>query len=108
MAAVLTDRSQVRCAHGATAKVVPVNTKVKAQQGNVLVASDVHFVSNCPFMRGTQPSPCFRIQWSGAAAKVKVNNKGVLNNQSIGKCSAADGSPQGFATIVNTQKASAK
>jgi hypothetical protein len=104
---VLTDQTDVKCIHQATAKVVSKDTKVSAQNGHVLVASDVHQVVGCPFMKGTTPSPCVTIQWSNEAQKVKVNGEGVLTNQSIGQCIAADQSKQGIAIISNSKKAKA-
>lgn len=107
MSDVLTDRSDVKCVHQAKATAIPSQTKVKAEGGLVLVSSDVHLVAGCPFMKGTQPSPCVQITWSGEATKVKISGKGVLTNSSIGQCIAADQSKQGIAVISNTKKAKA-
>jgi hypothetical protein len=107
MPAVLTDQSDVRCVHMAKASVIPSNLKVSDEGGKILVASDVHLVAGCPFMKGTVPSPCVTITWSAPAQKTKINQQAVLTNQSIGKCVAADQSTQGLAVIVNAKKSKA-
>lgn len=108
MSDVLTDQTQVRCAHAAPAIVVPSNLKVGVERGRVLVESDVHIVTGCPFMKGTVSSPCIQIQWSGPARTTKVDTRAVLTIQSVGRCVAADGSPQGLAFVSNSKKAKAQ
>ena len=105
---VLTDQTQVSCAHAAPATVVPSNLEVSAEQGRVLVESDVHMVTGCLFMIGTVSSPCIQIQWSSPARTTKVDKRAVLTNQSVGKCVAANGLPQGMALVSNSKKAKAQ
>ncbi len=104
---VLTDATQVKCPHGGTATVSSGNTKVKDENGYVLVASDVHTVAGCAFMRGQQPSPCVQVKWQAAALKVGIDNQKALTLQSVGLCYAADNSPQGPAIKVGPKKSKA-
>ena len=104
---VLTVNSQVKCPHGGTGQAVPSQKKAQVQSGLVLVESDKHVVAGCTFMRGQQPSPCLRIEWSNGAAKVSAGGTAVLTNQSQGKCYGPDNSVQGLAIISNTKKAQA-
>jgi hypothetical protein len=106
---LLTTGSTVQCPHGGQATLSTGNSKVSTTAGKVLLESDIHTVAGCAFMIGTKPSPCLRIEWTGGAAKSKVNQTGVLVESSIGLCYSPEGAPQGPATIVMAdQKASAQ
>jgi hypothetical protein len=102
---LLTSLTQVQCMHGSLAQVpAPANQKTEVVSGRVLVEGDVHMVmAPCPFMKGTQPSPCTRIEWQAGAVQVSVDGKPVLTRSSIGTCYGPDGSPQGLALIASTQ-----
>jgi|KBSSwiStaDraftv2_1062776.scaffolds.fasta_scaffold05606_13 hypothetical protein len=102
---VLTTMSQIQCMHGALAQVLaPTQTAASATEGVVLVESDTHTViTPCPFMRGSDPSPCVLIEWSAGAGRVTASGDAVLTQSSIGTCRAADGSSQGAAIIGQTQ-----
>ncbi len=106
-AEVLTDKTQVKCAHGAMAKVSSSDSKVKDENGAVLVSSDIHTVSGCTFMRGQQPSPCVQIKWQSPATKVSAGGTKVLTMNSVGIGYAADNSPQGPATKSGSKKTKA-
>jgi hypothetical protein len=105
---LLTITSTIQCPHGGQAVLTTANSKVSAERATVLLESDVHTITGCPFTVGSSPSPCVRIDWSGGATKAQVNGTAVLLKTSIGQCLNAPGGVQGVAVIVNTQmKASA-
>jgi hypothetical protein len=104
---VLTVQSQVMCPHGGNGTAIPSQIKASAESGLILVETDKHIVAGCAFMKGQQPSPCVRIEWSAGAQKVQAGGTAVLTNQSIGQCYGPDNSVQGVAVIVNTKKAHA-
>jgi hypothetical protein len=101
---LLTTLSNVRCSHGGDARVAsPVQDASSASQGRVLVESDTHLVSGCPFVRGTMPSPCLRISWQAGAPQVLGRSQAPLTNRSLGTCWSAEGVQQGVALIAGTQ-----
>lgn len=100
---VLTTSSTVLCMHGGSAILTTSNSKLMVDNAPALLETDVHSVACCAFQISGKPSPCIRIQWSGGAAKMKVNGVGVLLQSSIGMCYSPEGAPQGVANIVNTQ-----
>ena len=105
---LLTTSSTIQCPHGGQAVLTTANSRVSADHARVLLESDVHIITGCPFTVGSSPSPCVRIDWSGGASKAQVNGTSVLLKTSIGQCLNAPGGVQGVAVIVNTQmKASA-
>lgn len=105
---LLTTSSTIQCPHGGQAVLTTANGRVSADRARVLLESDVHTITGCPFTVGSSPSPCVRIDWSGGASKARVNGTAVLHKTSIGQCLNAPGGVQGVAVIVNTQmKASA-
>ncbi|OQX17039.1 MAG: hypothetical protein BWK76_10875 [Desulfobulbaceae bacterium A2] len=105
----LTTASTVLCPHGGVAQLVTANTAVSADHAAVLLESDIHSVSGCPFMVGNTSSPCVRITWSAGSARALINGTASLLTSSIGQCCNAAGVSQGVAIIGNTQmKASAQ
>ncbi len=97
------------CPHGGQATLMTTNTHASAQGGRILLESDVHLVTGCPFTVGDKYSPCVRIEWSAGSGTSSVNGTAVLVRSSIGQCLNAAGLTQGVATIVQTQpKASAQ
>lgn len=107
-ASLLTTASRVICAHGAQATLVTANTQVTAGGAPVLLESDVHLVSGCPFTVGTVYQPCVRIEWSAGAVKCSINGVAPLTRSSVGRCIGSSGAPQGVASVVQAQaKASA-
>ena len=106
---LLTTTSTIQCPHGGQAVLTTANSKVSADRATVLLESDVHTITGCPFTVASSPSPCVRIDWSGGATKAQVNGTAVLLQTSIGQCLNAAGATQGVAIVVNTQqKASAQ
>lgn len=106
---LLNRNSTIQCPHGGQALLTTANSKVSADHAAVLLESDIHTITGCPFTVGNSPSPCVRIDWSGGASMVKVNGTAVLLKTSIGQCLNGAGGLQGMAVVVNTQmKASAR
>jgi hypothetical protein len=101
---ILTTDSTIQCPHGGKASLMTSNAKTSAG-AQALLETDKHTVSGCLFtLPGPKPSPCMRIEWSAGASKVTVNGTAVLVESSVGKCLSPEGSPQGVATVVNTQQ----
>lgn len=105
---MLTTASTVQCPHGGTVSLSTGNTDVKADGSPVLLESDQHTVSGCPFQipipAGTKPQPCVSVKWSLGAMQNKVNGVGVLLQTSVGLCYSAEQIPQGPAVVANTQQ----
>jgi hypothetical protein len=99
----LTIASQIMCPHGGQAILSNSNSKVRAGGAFVLLQADIHSVAGCPFMIGTKPSPCIKIEWSAGASKTKAASGKPLLQSSIGTCYSPENAPQGVAMIVNTQ-----
>ncbi len=100
---ILTTSSTITCFHGGQAILLSANVKVAVDGAPALLESDIHPVVGCPFTVGLKYSPCIRIEWTAAAAKLTINETKVLVRSSIGKCINAEGAPQGVALIINTQ-----
>ncbi len=99
----LTTASQIKCLHGAPAVLNTANAVTSAERTNILLESDIHMVTGCPFFIGLKPSPCIRIEWTAGASKVTIGGTKVLVRSSVGKCINAEGAVQGVAIIVQTQ-----
>jgi hypothetical protein len=101
---MLTTASTVLCPHAGTVNLSTSNSSVKAGGNPVLLATDQHTVSGCPFtVPGPKPQPCVLVRWSAAATQTKVNGIGVLLQSSVGLCYSAEQIPQGPAVVANTQ-----
>ena len=100
---VLTTASQIKCLHGAPAELNTTNAVTSAQRNNILLESDIHMVTGCPFFIGLKPSPCIRIEWTAGASNATIGGTKVLVRSSVGKCINAEGAVQGVAIIVQTQ-----
>jgi len=101
---MLTTASTVLCPHGGTVSLSTSNSDVKADGSPVLLESDQHSVSGCPFtVPGPKPQPCVTVKWSAAATKSKVNGVGILLQSSVGTCYSGEQIPQGPAIVANTQ-----
>jgi hypothetical protein len=101
---LLTTSTTLMCPHGGQAVLATPNTRVSADGSRVLLESDVHVVTGCPFTVGTTYMPCVRIEWKGGAGRTKVDGTAPLLKTSIGQCLNAQGGSQGVAVIVNTQQ----
>lgn len=99
----LTVNSAIQCPHGGQATLTTTQIKVAAERGNILLETDIHVIAGCPFTVGQKYSPCVKIEWSAGTSKVSINGTPALVKSSIGKCSNAEGAPQGLAIINNTQ-----
>ena len=100
----LTTASTIMCPHGGQAVLMTGNSRVSADGAAVLLESDVHVVTGCPFTVGNKYSPCVRIEWSAGTSRVSIQETATLNETSLGSCLNAEGGTQGVATIVNTQQ----
>ncbi len=100
----LTTTSNIMCPHGGRATLMTTNPHALADGSLVLLESDIHTVTGCPFTVGQKYSPCVRIEWSAGASNVTVNGTATLTQNSIGQCYNGEGAVQGVATIVNTQQ----
>jgi hypothetical protein len=101
---LLTTGSTVQCPHGGQALLLTSNTSVLGPDGPVLLETDVHVGTGCPFTVGTVYSPCLRIEWQAAATATGVNELGPLVETSVGICYSAQGAPQGTAIVAATQQ----
>lgn len=92
----------IQCPHGGRAIITPSSPRVRAG-APVAVLTDTTIVAGCPFMVGTKPQPCLRVQWTVGAARVRAGGKPVLVQTSTGLCLSAEGIPQGAPIIIQTQ-----
>jgi hypothetical protein len=102
MPALLTSSSVMKCPHGGTVNAIPGQTRALAGDP-ILRGSDTCLIAGCPFVQGTTPSPCVRVQWLTTATRVRAGDP-VLNESSVGLCLAATNAPQGTVLIVTTQQ----
>jgi hypothetical protein len=100
----LTTSSTLICPHGGRALLTTANRAVFADGSKVLLESDVHPVTGCPFIVGNRHSPCVRIEWQSGTGRVSIDRTATLVVTSIGQCLNAAGGVQGVATVVNTQQ----
>lgn len=101
----LTVQSMIQCPHGGKVNLNTKNTKVDADGTKVLLESDVHTVTGCPFtLPGPKPSPCVKVEWKAGTTKATVDGEKILMTSSVGLCKSGEGSPQGTAIISNTQQ----
>jgi hypothetical protein len=98
----LTMSSSVQCFHGGAVILTTANSRVTVEGALVLLESDVHAVIGCPFTRGSDYSPCVRVEWSGGADLVSAGDP-VLVRSSVGTCYSAEDLDQGVAVIGSTQ-----
>jgi hypothetical protein len=99
----LTEQSQIQCPHGGIATLMTTNSKVTIMGARVLLESDIHVVTGCPFSTGPKYSPCVTIQWMSGSSRTGIQGGKPLLTSSIGLCKNAEGVIQGTAMIVNTQ-----
>ena len=100
----LTDRSTLQCPHGATITATG-SSRMKADGGTVLTATDSFTVAGCPFQLPTvppTPSPCTQVVWIVPDVQTRAGAP-TLSEGSVGLCFAATGLPQGPVSVVNTQ-----
>ena len=100
----LTTSSKIICPHGGNAILSTSNTVVSVINAPVLLESDKHPITGCPFTIVQKLSPCVRIEWNTGTIKDKSNKISLLINTSIGNCINGEGVVQGIAIIVNNQQ----
>lgn len=101
---LLTTSSTIMCPHGGQVNLITTNSRVMAEGSPVLLETDIHMVSGCPFtLPGPKPSPCIRVEWSLGTTRMSINGTPALTQSSIGICYSPESAPQGAALIVNTQ-----
>jgi hypothetical protein len=103
MPRILTVNDVMMCPHGGSVTLSSSQSKVKAQQGLVLRASDTFSIVGCAFNISGAPHPCTSIMWQSPAQSVKAGSEAVLTSASIGLCQAADQASQGSVLIQLTQ-----
>lgn len=100
MPALLTVGSLVTCMHGAPVLLTTDNDQLSVNGLPALLETDTHEVVGCPFVVGLVPSPCVLVTWDFGTQNLKVNEVGVLTEESIGQCQNAAGAPQGVAIVL--------
>jgi hypothetical protein len=103
MGDLLTTASALMCPHGGSVSITSTNTRVKADSTYVARSGDTFVITACPFMIGSSPHPCVRVQWNVTALRNQVVGDKVLTKDSSGLCLAADSAPQGAVLIQQTQ-----
>ena len=105
---ILTTASSVSCPHGGTLSLSTSNAVAKAQGSPMLLLTDQHSVSGCPFQIpvgvSTKPQPCVLARWTVGATQTKVNQTAVLLQTSVGMCYSAEQIPQGPPVVNNVQQ----
>lgn len=96
MAFIVDAGATVACPHGGKVTVVPRVTRAKLGGRPPLLTDDMLTIAGCG-----APSPCTKVQWSGAAEKVRVEGGAPLLSTSQGTCIGAG--PQGLALITGFQ-----
>ncbi len=92
------------CPHGGQVTTVSADTRVLASGMPVALATDQFTVAGCVFtLPSGTPQPCVMVQWTAPAARTLVNGQPAVTALSAGICIAANGVPNGPATVVSTQ-----
>jgi uncharacterized Zn-binding protein involved in type VI secretion len=103
-AAILQLGCTIKCPHGGTGSVVNTNTRVKVDGNFALLSTDTYTIAACPFtLPGPKSSPCVKVEWLAEATRVKVENKPVLLQTSVGLCKSAEQVVQGTAILSGVQ-----
>lgn len=91
------------CSHAGQVQTISTNSRVLVNGLPVAVVTDQFVVAGCPFVVGSAPHPCVKIQWLTPATRVLVNGQPVVLQTSTGLGLAADQAPQGPPAVVQTQ-----
>ena len=102
MPALLTVASTMMCPHGGMVTAVPGSTRASAG-APILRGSDTFIIAGCGFNVSAVPSPCVSVTWVQTATRVQHAGALVLNEASVGLCTAATQAPQGTVLIAATQ-----
>lgn len=103
MIPILTTASTVTCPHGGMAQLFTSNTVALVDGSPVLLQTDIHPITGCPFTPVAY-SPCVTIRWVTGATQTMVNNVPVLLQTSVGICQNAAQVPQGPAIVMQVQQ----
>jgi hypothetical protein len=97
---VLTQATQILCAHGVPGVPMPSQVRVLSRGQPLLTQADIATVAGCPFtLPGPTPSPCVQVRWTTASLRVRASGVPVVLQGSATLCLAATQAPQGPATI---------
>jgi len=92
------------CPHGGQVTTISADTRVLASGMQVALATDQFMVAGCVFtLPSGTPQPCVTVQWTAPTARTLVNGQPAITALSTGICIAANGVPNGPATVVSTQ-----
>jgi hypothetical protein len=87
--------AQVSCVHQGLAQPTASFPRVKLSQQPVVTQLAPFSVSACPFVTGSNPSPCLTAQWTTGALRVLAGGAPVLLQDSKALCA-----PNGTGVIV--------
>ncbi len=104
MIPILNTSSTIFCPHGGSVQLSTSNADAKADGSYMLLVSDQHPVSGCPFFAGTKAQPCVIVRWQVGATQTKVQGTPVLLQTSVGLCFSAEQIPQGPPIVAATQQ----
>ncbi len=99
----LTTTSVLLCPHGGTVTISTSNSRVMAEGNPVVRSTDTSTIAGCPYVLGTTPSPCVRVQWDVHAEHHTSQGDPSLTLDSVGFCLSATGGTQGTVVISSTQ-----
>jgi uncharacterized Zn-binding protein involved in type VI secretion len=92
----------IMCGHGASASIVPSNTRVTVSGQPVALQTDTTMVAGCPFVvPPNTPMPCVPVQWATGTTRVKIGGVPALLSTSQGMNTAMG--PPVPVTIASTQ-----
>jgi hypothetical protein len=99
----LTMTTTMTCPHGGSVRPATSNTKVKADGQFVLRSTDTFTIAGCPYVRGTTPNPCVRVQWDVHCERHTSHSDPSLTQESVGNCLDGSGGMQGTVVIASPQ-----
>ncbi|MGD0376460.1 MAG: hypothetical protein ABSB01_17990 [Streptosporangiaceae bacterium] len=93
------------CPHGGQVTTISANTRVLVSGMPVALVTDQFMVAGCVFalLPSGTPQPCVKVQWTVPTAETLVNGQPAVTALSVGLCIAANGVPNGPATVMSTQ-----
>lgn len=91
------------CPHGGQATTISSNARVTVSGTPVATVADQTVIAGCPFMIGSKPSPCVKVQWVVPATRVFVNGQPALLQTSTGLCQSPEQAPQGPPVVTVNQ-----
>jgi hypothetical protein len=103
MAFLLHDKATGKCSHGASAKPLIGNPRVKLGGQAVLTVASPFIVASCPNLVGTVKFPCVIGVFGKGATRVKVMGQPVLLDTS-----RATNVPTGVSTTITSTQSRVK